>query len=258
MLDLSNDSARLQVDPQAGGRLVSLQLFGCELLVPREPDPLLWGSYPMAPWAGRTRHGRFSWGGQTHALALTLSPHAGHGTVWNRGWERLDDDRLRIDLGDGWPFAGYAEQTFRLTDTSLTMTLSVHTQEAAFPAVIGWHPWFRRRLDRGGEARLRFRAGARYLVDEEMIPDGRLGEPGAGPWDDCFRDVAEEPSLEWPGALRLGLRSSLDHWVVYNRPVHALCVEPMSGPPNALNTGADLVEVGKPLVGEFELRWQPL
>ncbi len=40
------------------------------------------------------------------------------------------------------------------------------------------------------------------------------------------------------------------------RPAHAICVEPLSGPPDALNIAPRLVEPGKPLVGEFRFAWQ--
>ena len=59
----------------------------------------------------------------------------------------------------------------------------------------------------------------------------------------------------WPGALELALESSLDHWVVYDEPDHAICVEPQSGPPDALNLGPRLVRAAEPLRGELVLRW---
>jgi aldose 1-epimerase len=255
MIELASDAARVLIDPEHGGRLASLQVYGQELLVEREPDPLRWGCYPMAPWTGRTRHGRFDFAGQRHSLPITLSPHAIHGTVWNRPWECIDSQSLHITLGDDWPFAGYVEQHFELAEHQLRLQLSVHALDEAFPAVIGWHPWFRRRLGIGMPAQLRFTARGIYVTDDDQIPTAALESPGAGPWDDCFTDIAQEPAIDWPGALSLSLRSSLDHWVIYDQPAHALCVEPMSGPPNALNSGAALVTPGQPLRGEFVMSW---
>ncbi len=48
-----------------GGRLGSVVVGGRELLVAGDPrDPISWGSYPMAPWAGRVNLGRFAFDGQ--------------------------------------------------------------------------------------------------------------------------------------------------------------------------------------------------
>ena len=56
--ELRAGGARVAIDPQAGGRLSSLEVDGLELLVPRSSEPLVWGLYPMAPWAGRVHLGR--------------------------------------------------------------------------------------------------------------------------------------------------------------------------------------------------------
>jgi aldose 1-epimerase len=255
VITLTSSTARVAIDAEQGGRLASLQVFGQELLVSAAPDPLHWGCYPMAPWAGRTRHGRFRFAGTTHTLPITLAPHAIHGTVWNRPWEVVDDNALRCALGPDWPFAGYAEQQFALDDNALRLRLCVHALDGPFPAVIGWHPWFRRRLETGSAARLDFSARAIYRTDEQQIPTGELDEPPPGPWDDCFTGIEREPVITWPGVLSLALHADLDHWVVYDQPRHALCVEPMSGPPDALNLGATLVTPEQPLLGEFILRW---
>jgi galactose mutarotase-like enzyme len=60
----------VRVDRARGARLASLVVHGHELLVQpetgrrgRPSDPLLSGCYPMAPFAGRTRGGRFAWYG---------------------------------------------------------------------------------------------------------------------------------------------------------------------------------------------------
>ena len=77
-------------------------------------------------------------------LPLARPSRAVHGTVWNRPWEWVDQHSLRIDLGEHWPFRGYAEQHYTLHEDHLALTLSVHAMEEPFPAAIGWHPWFRR------------------------------------------------------------------------------------------------------------------
>ncbi|HEX9992774.1 MAG TPA: hypothetical protein VGB14_07600, partial [Acidimicrobiales bacterium] len=74
------------VDPDCGGRIASLTLDGAELLVTEGDEPLDWGCFPMAPWAGRVRRGRFRFDGREHQLTVDLPPHAIHGTTYTRPW----------------------------------------------------------------------------------------------------------------------------------------------------------------------------
>jgi len=262
---LSVGPSRAVVDASAGGRLASLEVDGLELLVAQGSGdaarPTAWGSYPLAPWAGRIRNGRFHHSGREYALPVNWPPHAIHGTTFDRPWRTLAADgrsaRLEIDLGEGWPFAGRAVQTFALSEDGLEWSLTLHAEDGAFPACLGWHPWWRRRLARGGEVRLEFGAEWMYRRDAEGIATAERVRPGDRPWDDCFTGVLTPPVLRWEGALRLALRSSSDHWVVYDEPRHAICVEPMTGPPDALNIEPRLVEPGRPLALAVRLDWQP-
>ena len=47
----------------------------------------------------------------------------------------------------------------------------------------------------------------------------------------------------------------MDHWVVYERAERGLCVEAMTGPPNALNLGPRIVTPERPLHALFEWAW---
>jgi galactose mutarotase-like enzyme len=133
----------------------------------------------------------------------------------------------------------------------------VHSDERPFPASLGWHPWFRRRLSRGAPVEISFAAREMYVRDADGIPTGERVPPPPGPWDDCFTQVAEPPSLLWPGALRVTLEASVDHWVVYDEPEHAVCVEPQTGPPDALNLEPRIVAPERPLVATARLAWEP-
>jgi len=244
------------VDEQVGGRLASLQVSGVELLVTESEQPLFWGCYPMAPWAGRVRNGRFSSGGRDHQLPLRMPPHAIHGTVLDREWQWTEEDALAISLGDSWPFDGDAVQKIQLEPDRLVLELEVHSASDRFPATIGWHPWFRRRLaPNAAEVELDFTALSMFARDDEGLPTGTRVQPSSGPWDDCFADVVKEPVLEWPGFLRLQLESSSNYWVVYDEPVGAVCVEPQTGPPDGLNLDPEFVTPGNPLRARFVLSW---
>jgi aldose 1-epimerase len=61
--------------------------------------------------------------------------------------------------------------------------------------------------------------------------------------------------LEWPGVLRLEITSTCAWWVVYSEPEHAVCVEPQSGPPDAVNGVPEIVAPGTPLTHEMRWAW---
>lgn len=258
MLVLENKNARVVIDPQAGGRIVSLAIDGLELLRPRDDDPILWGCYPMAPWAGRVRNGEFEFAGRHYRLPQLRPPHAIHGTVFLREWQIETSQRISTELGPDWPFRGRAVQSFSLNENSLTLQLEVHSDEQAFPCSIGWHPWFMRQLARGKPAELAFNAQHMYVRDEAGIAIGETIAPSPGPWDDCFSGVTEKPVLRWPGALELTLHSNTSHWVVFNERADALCVEPQTAPPDALNIAPLVVTSQHPLRVEFTIEWRIL
>jgi len=140
MIEFRAGDARAVVDPARGGRLAGLEVAGLSLLLPESDDPMRWGCYPMAPWAGRVRRGRFRFDGRQYSLPCNLPPHAVHGTTFTRAWSDEGDGRISIALGPDWPWPGRAVQEFALSDSALEMTLEVHADDGAFPASAGWHP----------------------------------------------------------------------------------------------------------------------
>lgn len=255
----------MTVDPAAGGRVASLRADGHELLVTRPsdqvaPDPMRWGSFPMVPWAGRVRHGRFTHDGRAHRLPIGLPPHAIHGTGYVQPWTVTESsDRtlaITVDLGADWPFGGSAEQRFTVDGPVLTLAMMVTAAAEPMPAMVGWHPWFRREVRGGGALELDFEAGQMYALDREAIPTGDLIDAPPGPWDNCFTAVTQPIVLRWPGLGQLKLSSSCDHWVVYDEPDHALCVEPQTDAPDSFNRHPAVVAAGQSLEATFELRWQ--
>ena len=270
---LESTTARLTIDPAAGGRLASLVVAGSELLVTEGMGPIMWGCYPMAPFAGRIRDGRFTFDGREHTLPRAMPPHAIHGTVLDRAWTvdgvvhgaRHGEATLSIDLGPDWPFAGRVSQRIVLGSGGLQASLRIDATEP-MPVSMGWHPWFRRTLTGTADAPVLPSQAARLAFDPEWmyergpdgLPTGRLVPPSAGPWDDCFTGIHTPPRLVWPDRFALEIASSCDHWVVYTEPEYAICVEPQTAPPGAVERDPAVARPGEPLTATMTWHWWAL
>lgn len=256
-MDLHAGEAEVTVDPAHGGRLASLRVAGRELLVAEAEvdDPKLWGCYPMVPWAGRVRDGRFRFGGTTHELALDAPPHAIHGVGYRSPWEVTGPGTLRLDLDGLWPFGGTVTQDVVLTPTSVTLSMAVTAAEHAMPAMVGWHPCFRRRLDRGEGAQLTVPATLMWERDATGIPTGHQVQAPAGPWDDAFSGLRAAPQVTWPGAVEITLRSSCPVWVVNDQDPRLVCVEPQTDAPDAFNREPTVLDPGATLAAHVAIAW---
>ncbi len=281
---LSDGSISVDIDPINGGRISSLRVDDDELLWtdadlhPTERAAIAWGMYPMAPFAGRIRTGRFTWRDQQQQLRINLAPHSIHGTVFDRAWhlDRTGDTAIEIStaLGEHWPWAGRCVQRFELDDSTpglLHTTIEVHSDGEAFPASAGWHPWFRTTTPSG--ARLSpFRPGLAGGLGRQVergsdaIATGRWIPVSDSPWDDCFDGVDWPLTLEWrhdSGSVHaLEISSDAPFAVVYDERVEAWCVEPQSAPPAVidetiaedLGAAMAIVEPGAPLVVDASWR----
>ena len=252
IVTLTSTDAQAIVDADAGGRLASLIVRDVELLVEREDDPVMWGCYPMIPFAGRVRRGEFTFDGATYAMPTNFGDHAMHGFGFTSAWEIVDERTIALDFPEPWPFAGRVEQRFSITADRFTMTMTATAAEPQ-PMMLGWHPWFRKTTPLG-EALLDFQPSAMYERGEEPLPTGVLVDPKSRPWDDCFTGVGAPPSISW-GDLRVELVSNADHWVVFDELNHAICVEPQTGPPNAFNFAPTVLDQDEQLQLTFSIRW---
>lgn len=266
---------RLTVDPRQGGRMTSLRIDEREVLVTEGWGPVQWGCYPMAPFAGRIRDGRFTFRGRAVQLPLNLAPHAIHGTVFERSWaitrQREDELVLTIDLGPTWPYRGTVTQTIRLRPDVLETTLRLEAEEA-MPAALGWHPWFRRHLGDAHGGRTTDSAAVDVVVDAatmfergaDGLPTGALVPARPRPWDDAFTDLRTSPVVRWPGALEITLSSTADIWVVYDEPIEGICIEPQTAPPDAINLAAArneepaVADPDHPMTVSMTWRWRDL
>lgn len=260
VLRVSHGELAAYVAPAAGGRLCQVAFEGLDWLATYDAEhagAISWGCFPMVPWAGRVRGGRFRFRGCDYRLPVTLGAHAIHGTGYDVPWTVLASAPDRVELGlelphdDRWPFGGRARQVIAVGERRLVLTLAVRAGEQAMPAVVGWHPWFLK------PDALQFVPDGCYPRDAEGIATSTLAPPMAGPWDDCFRNT--RPVVLERSAHALRLESDCPYWVVYDEPRHATCVEPQSGPPDAFNSGlANFLEPGAEQVSTFTWSWSRL
>ncbi len=262
-LTLSCADATLTVHPSLGARIGRIDVAGQPLLadIPddAEDHPMAWGSYAMAPWAGRIRQGRFRFEGVEYLLPINhhdgpgaTRAHAIHGLAFDRPWQvrEVSETSCTCSCALEWEFGGIVTQTIGLFDDRVAVTLLLESTGAVLPAEVGWHPWFRK------PDVLRFTPTAMYRRDDVGLPTGELVEPTAGPWDDCF--VNTDPVVLHYGrrvAPTVTVTSDCDHWVVFDEPSEATCVEPQSGPPDAFNLVAHVVSPASPLQRTMTISW---
>lgn len=248
LLTLRHGAIEVDLAPEAGGRIAQVRVDGIEHLIgPGDgwPATIAWGCYPMVPWAGRVRDGRFRFEGREYQLPRNLGEHAIHGVGFAMPWrlERVDEAWACLSLvlpeDDRWPFGGIARQRVEILEHGMRLLLSVQAGARSMPAEIGWHPWFRK------PDRLDFRPSRMYPRDADGVAILPPGPPSPGPWDDCFLSDGEIALHRNGRALRL--TSPCSHWVVYDEAAHATCVEPQSGPPDAFNLAPRVLQPGEML-----------
>jgi aldose 1-epimerase len=254
----------LRVLPGVGGTIGHWRDGDIDLLRPADADalsrrlPRQTGCYPLIPFSGRVRDGLFHFDEKPVQLALNFAPetHAIHGSAWMNVWSEASrgSDRLRIELdhppGPNWPWRYHAWQEFSLSEDGLTVEIGVrNTDERAFPAGIGLHPYFPRRPD----TRMTAKLGGVWRCDSVLIPvkheatpeqwdfrAGRLVDPVRV--DHTFTDVDGPIEIEWPHLDR-GVRITSDP--VFDKCVVFIpdgrdyfCVEPVTIMPDAFDRPA--------------------
>jgi aldose 1-epimerase len=253
VIELCSGTAVVTVDALSGGRIAQIEIDERPYLVDEEAEPIAWGCYPMVPWAGRVGNARFEFADRIHFLEADMPPNAIHGTGYKQTWTAIDRGLDYVDLSYElpWSLGGRAQQHLVLTDNELVCVLTVMATTQPMPATIGWHPWFRKPL------RLHTDFAGMYARGDDGLPTGEIITPPPSPWDDCFVRSQHPPRLDYEH-LTITVDSDCDHWVVYDMPDHATCVEPQSGPPDAFNLGAATVlQPGEILQRVMRIRWTP-
>ncbi|MGH2513890.1 MAG: aldose 1-epimerase family protein [Candidatus Limnocylindrales bacterium] len=263
-----------------GGALVEYRLLDQAILEPAGPNDDL-GAYqgvPLVPWPNRIRAGRYDFGGRRLKLPLSEAGrgNAIHGLASSVRWRALEQSPDGLVLGTkvgaqpGYPFDLAVRLAYELTESGLRVTIGArNTGRRALPYGAGQHPYFAVRAQTIDAAMLSLPADSCLELD----PDGSPGplRPVAGSDRDFRSGRLIGPTVldtaytgfrrDADGRARIRLDSTtvwLDQafgWaMVYTGdglagPAglmglprrRALAIEPMTCPPNAFQSGIDLV-----------------
>ena len=219
------------------------------------PDPLAMACFPLVPFSGRIREGRFAFQEQQVALPLNFPPerHAIHGQGWQAPWTLISRSEIEATIeyrhrADGWPWDYRARQTFALRDDGLVLEIEVtNTSPRDMPAGIGFHPYFMRTP----EARITAEVAAMWQCDAEVMPVRLLTPPPEEraldkgvvaetvAMDNTFAGWNRQAEIVWPewrASLTMTADPPLRFLVVFTPPGEDFfCVEPVSNRTDAFN-----------------------
>ena len=254
VIHLFDGKTLVAVAPDIGGRVATINHRGVDLLIGPDhsmaTDPRAWGCYPMVPWCGRIAYGRFNWKGQDIRLDLNTEAHAIHGTAFSSPWSVNGVSKNHVEMScsitrHGWPFEGVVKHSLSVEEGHVSMSLEVNAHEA-MPVQVGWHPWFVK------PAHVGTTFTSMYVRADDHSTTALLVRPTDPPWDDCFTGGGVLPFTIDDVSVRV--ESSCAHWVIYDMPSHATCIEPQSGPPNGVNIRqVDVVQPDTPMRQTFDL-----
>ena len=286
---LSSPDGRVTAEiAQVGASLRALAVDGVDL-VPRfaleSPTPAASGAV-LVPWPGRVRDGRWTQRGQTRELAITDRPtgSASHGLLRFASYTATAQDAASVTLSapvvpqTGYPFHLATSVTYALTGMGLEVThtlTNVGVDDA--PVALGTHPYFCIGDVDTADLVLTSPGTTRFILDDRKVPiteepvdaatDLRGGRVlGELDLDAGYSNVARDAdgrirsTLTAPDGRTLTIwqGEGFDYVQVFTTDRYpgqplAVAIEPMTAPPNALNSGRSLRWLAP---GEtWELHW---
>jgi len=287
MHQIENDFFIGSVDPENGGRLLSLYRKTVERPIPIIVPPIGGAvvgqkatAFPLIPFGGRLRHGRLSWDGATVQLPCPPSDHVLHGDALARPWMLLHHGRtsvfMTLDYPTAmWPFPAKVAVRYVIRGPVFRALFRVwNLSDTSIPFGLGWHPYFAARssdrlhLSVDGFARLDPEG---FSPEVRKEPGERVFSPEAGPGTWQCQAVpgpaclggADGPSLE------LRFASTVSHIVVHVPPGgSAIAVEPLThalhdpgypplgaGRSRTVNRHPIVTPYRRPILTPLELSW---
>ena len=235
---------------EKGATVVGLQKHGVEYLYRdeenlRSPERPRCGIPFLFPIFGRLRNGEYIWEGREYAMAIHGFAHT---SAWQVAEHREDVLRLVLESSEetlaAYPFRFRVTLTISAEAGSLTVAQTYENlDEKPMPYNYGFHPYFLTenpediRVDTAAKTLFDFAVGAkpfgRGSVGVTMAP----GAPEAGA---ALMGVTGPTVLHWKDGRRLTMEfdeSFHTHVLWAQAGKRFLCVEPVNGSADGLNTG---------------------
>jgi aldose 1-epimerase len=267
---------------EVGGGIRAYSAGGREVLQPYPDDAMCDGAHgaPLIPWPNRLGDGRYRFDGTDYQVALTEpgKHNAIHGFLRWRPWQPARHCGNRIIMTttlyplQGYPFTLGVQIEYRLDEAGLTVTTTAtNLGPRPCPYGCGQHPYLSSGTGRIDECTLHLAAGSRIVTDPgRQLPTGT--EPVDGtPFDFragrvlgdlrvdyAFTDLARDDDGRAWARLTRSDGYSAELWIDRAYPVmeiytadtlspgrrrRGLGTEPMTCPPNAFQTGQDVIRL---------------
>lgn len=302
-ITLKRSGLRVTISPELGAGIADFSALGpsgffypiIRRAAPDESNASLLGCFIMAPWANRIANAKFEFEGKQIALKPTSADGmAQHGDVRKRAWAvtAQDSDSATFEYDSAkhsdsnWPWTYRCRVQYTIEDSALVVRLSViNSDDRAFPAGCGLHPYFPRRLWNDLDiVELHAPVGGRYPVSAGCAtgapaPDGlssRLTALAPLPdehIDAVFSGFEGSAEIRWPESgvtLRIVASRQMRHLVVFTphangvsgTPLPFIAVEPQTQVNDGFNldargvrgTGTVILKPGEAL--ETECRFE--
>lgn len=266
------------------------------LPIPADRAPAMCNGIILSPWPNRVRAGRWVLDGEPQQLDITEPERGGalHGLLQFSDYEVTEQSPDAVTLAatifpqHGWPFLLETWVRYELESDGLAVTHGARNLSAArAPYATGSHPYLRVGDAPIADLELTVPASTYFAVDDRLDPIGEVdvaGTPydvraphrvGGLAVDTAFggvqhADVANgRGDVAWltaPDGSRTTLWQSTEWGYVQVftthempgrvGPIDAIAIEPMTAPPDALNSGQGLIwlEPGESWEGSWGLR----
>lgn len=289
---IASDGTKVTV-VEVGGALRTLQVDGQQLLDGYPPESTCDGArgQSLLPWANRVRDGIYRWQDQDYQLSLTEPTNscAIHGLTRWCNWRRAEQSAdavlmtYRLPPQTGWPWGLDLALRYTVDATGLTVrTTATNLSDSVAPFAAGAHPYLTAGTDLVDEATLGLLATSWLPTDTQQIPTGaepvdgtaydfrhprRIGDTEIDyAYGDLERDSAGifRAQLSGRWTAEIWMDQAYRYLEVFTgdalpdagRRRRGLGVEPMTGPPNGLASGIDIVALapGETWTGTWGIR----
>ncbi len=253
-----------------GAGLASLTYQGNDLVLPHPPTetPDGYSGKLLLPWPNRVAGGQYQWGEKTQQLEINEPARSAalHGLVAHEDWHLTDSSpshvtfETKVGPAAGYPFHLLATATYSLSaDEGLTLTVTTENiGDEAAPYGASFHPYLTCGVP-ADECTISLPAQSVAEVDVNLTPTGVVavsdlldlrGEAHLrgrqldhaftglpeGQWSVTLADPASGRGVEMRSSARWAQVFLGD---VFER--MGVAVEPMTCPPDAFNSGVDLI-----------------